>query len=83
MAVGRRQTKGDEAALAVEDFPTVAALGFGFFEFGLVEGFNVVVTKLESPAAVGSEGGDGEEDVGSGSGSFVLLFKMPKGRAGH
>eukprot|EP00962_Isochrysis_galbana_P002261 scaffold594_cov116-Isochrysis_galbana.AAC.1 len=33
----------DEAALAVENFPTVAALGFGFFELGLVEGLNAFI----------------------------------------
>jgi len=62
----------DEAALAVENFPTVAALGFGFFELRLVEGLNVLVAELGSPAAVGSEGGDGEEDAGCG-GDLVIL----------
>eukprot|EP00962_Isochrysis_galbana_P007895 scaffold2148_cov137-Isochrysis_galbana.AAC.2 len=42
----------DEAALAVENFPTVAALGFGFFELGLVEGLNVLVAEIGSQAAV-------------------------------
>eukprot|EP00962_Isochrysis_galbana_P044977 scaffold17579_cov134-Isochrysis_galbana.AAC.4 len=62
----------DEAALAVENFPTVAALGFGFFELGLVKGLNVLVAELGSPAAVGSEGGDGAEDAGCG-GDLVIL----------
>jgi hypothetical protein len=68
----------DEAVLAIEDIPTVTALGLSVLELELVEGLDTFVAELGPPAAVGGEGGDGEEDA-SVSGELVC-FLLPQSR---
>jgi hypothetical protein len=63
----------DEAVLAIEDFPTVTALGLSVLELGLVEGLDILVAKLGPTAAVGGEGNDGEEDASGVNGELVVL----------
>jgi hypothetical protein len=67
----------DETILAIEDFPTVTALCLSVLELGLVEGLDILVAiaKLGSPAAVGGECGDGDEDA-SVSGELVVLVVL-------
>jgi hypothetical protein len=43
----------DKSILAIENFPTVAALGFSAFELGFVEGLNILVAKFGPPSAGG------------------------------
>eukprot|EP00962_Isochrysis_galbana_P011503 scaffold3223_cov115-Isochrysis_galbana.AAC.7 len=62
----------DKSLLAVQDFPTVAAVGFGGLELGFVVRLDVLVAALLAPAAVGGDGDDGELDADVGGDGLVL-----------